>query len=404
VWGAGFYRPFWAPAYVSFFGFGGGWGFGFGLGWGGWGGFGWLPLGPCDWFHPWWGGFRGRFGVVNVARGGFDRSGGVAPLHGGTRFSNLAHMNDAHIGRGLSTVPAGRFGAGHVTAVAANRSQLSSARMMTGNMPVVPSRASLSASGRAAAPSTIHSGAAQHFFGTQSTAHAESFQQETAHLQQSMQQNHFSPVAAGGRETSAGAGESRGTALAGTGKSSTGTPSANSKARSGSVPERSINSLGSENRASENRGSENHGSENNGSANLGTENHMQSLAPSPANRSEPNRGEWKTFTPPSHSTDSASRAAGNGAGNAGVSGRGETGNYWSRTAPSSNYSRGSAAGSYDRGGSYSRPQLNMRQPIVQPRSYGGYRGGYSGGTHSAPSNSGGGHSSGGGGHSGGGHH
>jgi len=40
------YNPFWAPAYVSFFGWGGG--FGFGVGYGGWGGFGWLPIGPCD--------------------------------------------------------------------------------------------------------------------------------------------------------------------------------------------------------------------------------------------------------------------------------------------------------------------------------------------------------------------
>ena len=56
------YNPFWAPAYVSFWGWGGG--FGFGVGWGGWGGFGWLPIGPCDWFHPWWGGYRGRFGFA----------------------------------------------------------------------------------------------------------------------------------------------------------------------------------------------------------------------------------------------------------------------------------------------------------------------------------------------------
>ncbi len=54
------YNPFWAPAYVSFWGWGGGFGFGFGFG--GWGGFGWLPIGPCDWFHPWWGGYGGRFG------------------------------------------------------------------------------------------------------------------------------------------------------------------------------------------------------------------------------------------------------------------------------------------------------------------------------------------------------
>ena len=110
VWG-GFYRPFWAPAYVSFFGFGGGWGWGFG--WGGWGGFGWLPIGPCDRFFPWWGGYRGRFGVVGVNRfGTLNRFGGIAPLHAGTRFSNLAHVNDAHIGGALSTVGAGKFGAG----------------------------------------------------------------------------------------------------------------------------------------------------------------------------------------------------------------------------------------------------------------------------------------------------
>ena len=95
---------------------------GFGVGWGGWGGFGWLPIGPCDYYHPWWGGYRGRFGWAG--RGGYNRYGGFAPLHGGTRFSNIAHMNDAHIGRAMSTVNAGRFGAGRVTAVAATRAQI----------------------------------------------------------------------------------------------------------------------------------------------------------------------------------------------------------------------------------------------------------------------------------------
>src|SRR5579863_10183953 len=151
----GWYRPFWAPAYVSFWGWGAG--FGFGFGWGGWGGFGWLPIGPCDWFHPWWGGYGGRFGVVGF-RGGFNRFGGFAPLHVGTRFSNIANIRDARVGRGLSTVNAGHFGAGHVTARAATREQIGGARMMAGNLPVVPTRASLSASGRAAAPSTVRNG------------------------------------------------------------------------------------------------------------------------------------------------------------------------------------------------------------------------------------------------------
>src|SRR5580700_8419977 len=203
VWGGGFYRPFWAPAYVSFFGFGGVWGFGFG--WGGWGGFGWLPIGPCDRFFPWWGGYGGRFGVVGFNRfGRLNRFGGIAPLRAGTRFSNVAHINDAHIGGALSTVAAGKVGAGRTTAVAATHTQLSGARMMTGNLPVVPSRASLSASGRAAAASTMHNNASQHFFGTQSTSRPESFQQQTAHLQQSMQHSHFSPVAAGARATGPG--------------------------------------------------------------------------------------------------------------------------------------------------------------------------------------------------------
>ncbi len=56
-------NPFWAPAYVGFFGFGGGLGVGVGFGFGG---VGWVALAPFEVFHPWWGhglygGFRGGF-------------------------------------------------------------------------------------------------------------------------------------------------------------------------------------------------------------------------------------------------------------------------------------------------------------------------------------------------------
>src|SRR6266851_4889731 len=229
VWGGGFYRPFGAPAYVSFFGFGGGWGVGFG--WGGWGGFGWLPIGPCDPFFPWWGGYGGRFGVVNITNvhiTNINRFGGIAPLHGGTRIFNQSSIHDPYIGRAISTVGAGKFGAGRTRAVAASPAQLKSAHMMTGNLPVVPTRASLSASGRAAPPSTIHNTASQHFFGRQSTARPQSFEQQTAHLQQSMRQNHFSPVAAGGRSIGASATESRSMPTAGSGKPNAGSPSSGS--------------------------------------------------------------------------------------------------------------------------------------------------------------------------------
>jgi len=75
AYGYPFYRPIWAPAYVSFFGFGG-------FGFGGWGGIGWLPLGRRL-FHPWWtvGGYG--FGRLGENRGGF------APLRAGSRFSNV---------------------------------------------------------------------------------------------------------------------------------------------------------------------------------------------------------------------------------------------------------------------------------------------------------------------------
>ncbi len=368
VWGPGFYRPFWAPAYVGFFGFGG---FGFGVGFG-WGGFGWLPLGPGDWFHPWWGGYWGRWGWGGW--GAYGRFGGIAPLHAGARFSNFAHVNDAHIGGALSTVRAGQFGAGHVSAVAASHEQISSARMMTGGVPVVPSHASLSASGRAAAPSTIHSGAAQHFAGTQTTARTESFSQQTARMQQSMSQNHVSSVTSGSRSSEST--ESRGATSTAT------RPSAGTDAES-----RGMNNSASRTAESASRGS---------------------TAATPST----NRGSWSSF---SRSENGASSA-------------GRNDSYWNRTSPSSNNSRGSSYGG-------ARPQLSMRQPIAQPRSsygsgsyrayggfsngtrdepshgysspsYGGSRGGYSGGSHSAPSyggHSSGGHSS-GGGHSGGGGH
>ncbi|HEY6338182.1 MAG TPA: DUF6600 domain-containing protein [Candidatus Sulfotelmatobacter sp.] len=394
VWG-GFYRPFWAPAYVSFYGWGGG--FGFGFGWGGWGGFGWLPVGPCDFFHPWWGGYRGRFGEIGRRR--FDRFGGFAPLHAGTRFSNVAHINDPHIGRAMSTVGAGRFGAGRVGAVAATGEQLRGARMMAGNLPVVPSRASLSVSGRAAAPSTVRAGGAQHFFGTQTTAHPASFQRQTAQLRQSMQQNHVAVVQAGSRSNASGFGVGR--SAGATQRASATTSAGRETSMAGRENGREMNSEATRS-AAENRPFTPPASAHSGASEAGNvEGQRNAGAAESASRDG-----FRPFTPPSRSA--SSEASGRSGG--------ESGNYWSRTAPSSagSYGRSSSDG-YGRGygqGS-SRPQLNMRQPIVQPRSSGGYRapsygGGsrgapsYGGGSRGAPSYGGGGHSGGGGGSHGGG--
>ena len=63
-----FGHPYWAPAYVGFFGWGGGIGVGFGFG-----GLGWVPLAPFEAFHPWYGrGFYAGFRGGGFARGSAD--------------------------------------------------------------------------------------------------------------------------------------------------------------------------------------------------------------------------------------------------------------------------------------------------------------------------------------------
>jgi hypothetical protein len=388
------YNPFWAPAYVSFWGWGGGFGFGFGFG--GWGGFGWLPLGPCDWFHPWWGGYGGRFGVFNARFSNYGRFGGFAPLHGGTRFSNVGSLHNDHVFRAMSTVNAGHFGAGRVNAVAATREQLGGARMMAGNLPVVPSRASLSASGRAAAPSTIRNGGSERYFGTHNNlSRPASFQQETSSLRQSMQQSHVGAVPAGGRSNSD---------FAARGGSSSERPSA------GIQGNREASNPGNRN-ASSTSGTQN--GNRGGSFNPPANSNRSSEAARGTATQPTDRGGFRPFTPPSNSSASRSEAGASSA-------RGSSGSYWSRTAPSS-------MGQRSYGGGSSRPQLDMRQPIVRGAtsggSYGGYRGAPSyggsrgtpsyGGSHSTPSYGGGSHapsgggshpSSGGGSHSSGGGH
>jgi hypothetical protein len=399
----GGYYPFWAPAYVSFWGWGWGWGVGFGWGWGG---FGWLPIGPCDWFHPWWGGYGGRFGVVHVTNihvNNINHFGGIRPLHGGTRFSNLNHINNVHIARGLSTVNAQHFGAGGMKPVAATPQQLKGASMMAGNLPVVPSRASLSASGRAAAPSTVRNGGSERFFGSphNNVARPASFSQQTASLRQSMQNNHVNAISAGGRMNTGGSGVTRGINPAGTMQR----PSA------GTFGGRQMNNPVSRNAGNSAPPTQNGNRggfrpftpPNNSSARPSG---GPSLEPRSTNPSAPaaSRNGFRPFTPPSRSEISRGESSG-------PASRG-SGSYWNRTAPTSPQSRGYGYGSYGQG---SRPQLDMRQPIVRPPSggysrpsYGGSRGGYGGGGggHVSGGGGGGGHvggGGGGGGHSGGGH-
>ena len=420
VYGGGFYRPLWAPAYVSFWGWGGGWGFG--AGFGGWGGFGWLPIGPCDWFHPWWGGYRGRFGVVNINNihvTNINRFGGISPLHGGNRFSNIANIRNNHIGRALSTVNAGHFGTGRARGVPASRAQISSARMMAGNLPVVPSRSSLSASGRAAAPSTVRGGGSERFFGSarSNVARPASFQQQTVSLRQTMQQNHVGAVPAGGRVNGVSNG-ARGT-VAGSTMQKPGAGTFANRGGSNSVPrnagnqpssmqngnrggDRSFSPPSSAGRSGENsapRGTQAPSVSGRGTAQSGnfrpftppTNNNvrvqgsesMQNPQRGPSGSSSTaNREGFRPFTPPPSSQGGYSRGESNSPAMRGSpsQSRGGDGTYWNRTAPSSTQQRSYSPSSSNVGrGSSSRPQLDMRQPIVRGPSNGGNsRGGYNG--------------------------
>jgi len=150
------YRPIWAPAYVSFFGFGGrGWGFGFGFG-GGFGSIGWLPLGPFDGCYRWWGaGFHNGYNVVNITNIYNGRT--VRPWRGlgddghHPRISNVQLANsDVRVRRGVTVASAQNFGSGRVVRQGTPLSEeaFRGAKQVQGGLPVSGTRASLSPSGQ----------------------------------------------------------------------------------------------------------------------------------------------------------------------------------------------------------------------------------------------------------------
>ncbi len=164
----GSYRPEWAPAYVSFFGFGhrgntAGSRFG---------SVGWLPIGPGDHFYPWYGRHGAHFNVVNVTAAtnitnidrGFD---GIPPLHRDNRFSNVRMAaTDVRVSRAVSTLRADLFGTGRSAAATVSREAFRNGRMMIGNLPIVAGREALSATNRPVSSSSIMRGGPQERFFT----------------------------------------------------------------------------------------------------------------------------------------------------------------------------------------------------------------------------------------------
>jgi FecR protein len=190
-------NPFWAPAYVGFFGFGGGFGLGVGFGFGG---VGWVALAPFEAFHPWWG--RGFYG-------GFR--GGVFGNH--TTIVNNANVfnsyRNARIAGGAIGVNAAGFGRGG-SFTALNRSQLQSAGLVHGVLPVSPDRSSLRFSDRAVSGRFPQSRSQSFASRMQapSVSHA-SFDQQQRGMQQMSRGNFNQPAAgnsgAGGWQRSGGA-------------------------------------------------------------------------------------------------------------------------------------------------------------------------------------------------------
>jgi hypothetical protein len=348
VYGGGFYRPFWSPAYVSFFGFGGGVGFGFGS-------IGWLPIGPGDFFFPWWGAYRERFGFRDFDdRRGFDGRGGWGPLRAGA-FSNIHEFqtND-RFRSAMSTLHSDRFGAPGVRPEAASRDIVrGGGKFMTGNVPVAPSRGNLSASGRAANSSTISNRAnGEHFYSTNhANAPTRSFDRESQGVRQSIQQN----ARSGG---SGGPGGDRGPANSSSADRNgysrfgggNGGGNANNNVRQGGASDRP-NGAGA---GAENRGT-----------------------PSGGGNSTDRGDGWHRFSPPAGGSGGSGGSA-NERPNPGNSNGGNSGN----SGNGNSRSPSSGAGSY-------RPPLNMRQPVFNRPSY-GYSGGNSGSNYRPPSNNNGG--------------
>jgi hypothetical protein len=133
----GFGGHIWAPAYVSFFGFGGrGFGGGFGSG-----SIGWLALGPRDIFHPWFGPGH-SFGTMNF--NDIHRPGFVHPI--GPRFgSNLETlMTDSHVRAAVRNVSAQDFASGRMgRSMPVSESMLRSGSMMRGALPVTHTPSSM---------------------------------------------------------------------------------------------------------------------------------------------------------------------------------------------------------------------------------------------------------------------
>jgi hypothetical protein len=202
------YRPLWSPAFVFFVGFGHRSGFGFGS-------IGWFPVGPHDPFYPWYGRGFHHVNVVNITvinnfhgRGGF-----IAPLavRGRQPYFSNAHLalTNPRVRGSITSVSAENFGRGGNQGWrhGVEERELRESRVMTANLPVVPSRESLHAgSGNSGAPAGIQTRNSDRFF----TKHAPpAAKQESFHDQMQRVQRVVGPQTAGASHGNSGGANAR---------------------------------------------------------------------------------------------------------------------------------------------------------------------------------------------------
>ena len=178
----GNYRPEWAPAYVAFFGLGGRRGVPFGFK-----SVGWLPLGPGDSFYPWYGRNGSQWNGVTDAALVTRLIPVVAPLRDDNELSNVSLAAvDGRVREAISTLPSDRFGTVRSAPKTASRRAFRDARIITGNVPIVPTREMLTASNRPAGASSmsmLSGGRPERYFTKRQPAAApQSFDQEAAQL------------------------------------------------------------------------------------------------------------------------------------------------------------------------------------------------------------------------------
>jgi len=202
--GYGFY-PTWAPAYVSFMGFGFGgrnWHFGFGFGFGS---IGWLPLGPYDYHHPWWG-RHNSYNVVNITNVTNVRNGGRGPRGRRQGYtSNLEQaLSNGRVRGAITQASTEDFVRGRVSRnpQAVDETALRGGQLIRGTVPAVPTRESLRPVDRPVNTAALPRGGNQRdnfFTRRQPPAGPQPFAQRAAEIQEMVQRQN--PLGAAGRGT-----------------------------------------------------------------------------------------------------------------------------------------------------------------------------------------------------------